>query len=391
MAGIAAVLTSKEFSCWQEDNGSKSIWSGGAKSRGRVSRPFAKIRHRRALACRQALLRIASRQSSDLGEREGPFALPVNAPPLLVSFADEESLSRALDPNTRAEFTEQIAALTLKGLPPLVSARIAGTLFGLSTKFIGAMARNPGRYYRTFTIRSGKKSREINAPRVALKIIQKWLGYHLARAIHFDSNVFGFIEGRSAPMAAAKHCGAKWIYSVDIKDFFPSTRPNQVISALTGIGYPSHAASLIASLCTLNGGLAQGSPASPVLSNLVFRMADSQLARISQDLDTRFTRYADDIVFSGTTEFPNSLPSAVKQVIAAGGWTLSPSKEYFAASPMRLKVHGLLVHGAAPRLTKGYRNRIRAFQHLLMHQKISPTDVPRILGHLAYATSIEAL
>jgi len=71
------------------------------------------------------------------------------------------------------------------------------------------------------------------------------------------------------------------------------------------------------------------------------------------------------------------------------GWEISEKKEYYAERPNRLKVYGLLVHGERPRLTKGYRNRIRAFRHLLEAEKITEEDLKRIKGHLAYAQSVE--
>ncbi|MBF4249174.1 RNA-directed DNA polymerase, partial [Vibrio anguillarum] len=71
-------------------------------------------------------------------------------------------------------------------------------------------------------MKHGKKLRTIHSPRVALKVVQKWLGYHLSSAISFDSHVCGFIKGRSFVDAAKIHEGAKWLYSVDIADFFPS-------------------------------------------------------------------------------------------------------------------------------------------------------------------------
>jgi len=62
----------------------------------------------------------------------------------------------------------------------------------------------------------GKKSERINAPRVALKVNSKWFGFHLAEAIKFDGCVYGFVKGRSASMAATLHCGADWVYSIQL-------------------------------------------------------------------------------------------------------------------------------------------------------------------------------
>jgi hypothetical protein len=206
-----------------------------------------------------------------------------------------------------------------------------------------------------------------------------------------DDAVYGFVAGRSALQAAAVHCNAHWVYSLDIENFFPSTSQQKVTIALIDIGYPTHAAELISSLCCYLGNLAQGSPASPVISNLVFSPYDKQLRNIAQKTNSRFTRYADDIVFSGTEEPPPNLKQEVCKIITDAGWAISERKEKLSRLPHRLKVHGLLVHGTKPRLTKGYRKRLRAFSHLLQNGLVKDEDLSRIKGHLSYAQSVERL
>jgi len=177
--------------------------------------------------------------------------------------------------------------------------------------------------------------------------------------------------------------------SIDIKDFFPSTTDEVVKVALQDLGYSEKACNLIVALCCYRDRLAQGSPASPVLSNLVMKDIDSQLNQISQTHGVRFTRYADDIVFSGYGEFPEPLKNQSKSLFENTCWELSPQKEYYAALPKRLKVHGLIVQGNKPRLTKGYRNKIRAFKHMLEMGKVDEKDIKRLTGHIKYAESVD--
>lgn len=314
----------------------------------------------------------------------------MNAPPLLVGFSSVESLLTALAEDARFQHEEELKALVQRGLPPAISINVLSVLFGISTNFVRSMYRAPHRYYRRFKIRKGKKTREINAPRVGLKLLQKWIGAHLERAITFPDCVFGFVQGLSAIDAARLHCGATWVYSVDIRDFFPSITSKQVTRALGEFGYSKHAQEVIAGLCTLDGCLPQGSPASPVLSNIVFFEIDERLKALAASKHVRYTRYADDIVFSGVDEPPVDLAQAVNDLIQEGGWQIAKEKEQLARLPYRLKVHGLLVHGLSPRLTKGYRNRVRAYRHLLAAGKIKQQDQARIKGHLAYAALVSS-
>lgn len=312
-------------------------------------------------------------------------------PPFFISFPDSESFKSALPDHIIADHWKEIEELIKKGFPPAVSNRVVAALFSYTPKFVGAMASKPKNYYRRFTIPKGNKQREIFAPRIALKIIQKWIGHYLSEAIIFDAHVFGFVSGKSAPLAANEHCNAKWVYSIDIKDFFPSTKKDKVIESLKSIGYSYDSAQTIASLCCYNNALAQGSPASPVLSNITFKETDKKLKAISDKFGIKLSRYADDITFSGKDEPPSELPEIVKNLIIDSGWQIAEDKECLSKLPHRLKVHGLLVHNEKPRLTKGYRNKIRAYKHLLENGRVKDEDIERIEGHINYANSIDLL
>ena len=313
------------------------------------------------------------------------------APPLLVSYSNLDDYLDSLSPELRKQHETGIRELVERNLPPVVSSQCLAILFGYSTKFITSMANRNWKYYRLFSIQKGKKTRHIQAPKVALKVIQKWFGNHLAQSTTFQDHVYGFIPNKSAPKAAAQHANAKWVYSVDISDFFRSTPATVVKEALTNLGYSDSAAKLLSQLLCFKKNLAQGSPASPVISNIVFRDIDDQLKALADQYQLRLTRYADDIVFSGTQEFPEIIKSEVEKMINGTCWKLSAEKEYYSHLPKRLKVHGLLVHGESPRLTKGYRNKIRAYKHLMNSQKVKEKDLSRIQGHINYSNSVDKL
>ncbi|WP_322014887.1 reverse transcriptase family protein [Paraburkholderia sp. J12] len=312
----------------------------------------------------------------------------MNTPPLLVTFPSVDFFVSALADDTRNLYETEIRRLVEAGLPPVVSLRTVAVLFGFSPSFVGTLAKRPTRYYRVFEIRTGKKVRVIQAPRVALKLIQRWIGGNLASSFSYLDSTFGFVPGRSHIDAAARHCESDWAYSIDIKDFFRTTSAAQVRAALIELGYSNHAADLMVALTCYEGFLAQGAPSSPVLSNLVFQKFDRLLEALAGELNLTFTRYADDIVFSGTGK-PAELRDRVRAIIELGGWRIAEKKEKLFQKPYRLKVHGLLVDGAVPRLTKGYRRRIRALEHLLSQGKVSPKQLPVVKGHLNYARQVD--
>lgn len=313
------------------------------------------------------------------------------APPLLVSFSSLDDYLIALGPSVRKQYEHEIRGLYERGLPPVVSSRCLAVLFGYSTKFINVLSQNNKKYYREFTIRKGKKKRKIQAPRVALKVIQKWFGFHLAQSLNYQNYVFGFVPGRSAVDAARVHCNASWVYSIDIKDFFPSTDCATVKSTLIGLGYSEKSVGLMTPIFCYGDGLAQGAPSSPVLSNLALRDIDRELKLIADTFSVKYTRYADDMVFSGLAEYPEGLRQLVENLFQFTSWSLSSEKCRLAESVkgQRLKVHNLLVHGDKPRLTKGYRNKIRAYRHLVATGKAKPDDITRLIGHIKYAESVD--
>lgn len=311
----------------------------------------------------------------------------MKAPPLLVSFSSLENLLIALPQVAREAVRSEVTELLRRNLPPAANFQVLSTLFGVRPSFIFHLVRKPEKNYRAFKIKTGKKSRQIHSPRVGLKLIQKWYAEHISAAKSFPPQVHGFIPGKNGVIESAKtHCNSKWVLSIDLRDFFGQVTRERLLPQLAEIGFSEKASELILSLCLFKNKLPQGSPASPVLSNIAFEPTDKLIIEAIIERSIRYTRYADDLVFSGTTdEPPEGLLEEIIRILHTNGWVIADEKTKLAKLPHRLKVHGLLVHNDTPRLTKGYRNRIRAYEHLLTSGKIRGDDLAKVKGHLAYA------
>lgn len=308
---------------------------------------------------------------------------------LCFTFSSGEDLLRALGDSIELAEAESIRQLVGAGLPPVTSARALAAMVGVNEGLVWSMVNRQARHYRTFEIPKGKGLRPITAPRVALKIIQKWLSVRLQSIYQRPSHVFGFIPGLSHIDAATCHLKAHWVLNFDIENFFPSTPEQLVHDSLCQIGYPDAGATLVARLACFQSHLAQGGPTSPVLSNIAFRHIDTQLNDLATKHELRLTRYADDIVLSGTGQIPATLADDVRALFLHTPWLIAEKKTHLAVLPSRLKVHGLLVHGDKVRLTKGYRNKLRAFKHLHDKGAILPDHLARIRGHLSYASAVD--
>ena len=319
------------------------------------------------------------------------------APPLFVSFENLENYLKALINQLDSKYQEDIKRLSQKKLPPIASVDYLSVLFGYSSQFLYAILSKPENYYRIFKIKKSKKGRrEIQSPKIALKVIQKWFGYHLSQSqkSRNSDNAFGFIKGRTTFHGAKKHCGAKWVYCLDIASFFRSINEEMVKQLMIEIGYSKKGSKIIGNLCCYKGSLAEGSPVSPVLSNFIFKKTDDEIYKYVSKLGITYTRYADDLAFSSKQDISENdfkkIKIKIKKIIEKNGWALNKQKERFAKSPQRLKVYGLLIKEDKPILTKGYRNKIRAYKHILKKKEGSKIkDINKIKGHIAYANSID--
>lgn len=257
-------------------------------------------------------------------------------------------------------------------------------MLGVNPGLLWSFINRPTKHYDEFQIPKGKGRRRITAPRVALKVVQKWLSVQFGTCYTPPDHVFGFVPGRSHILAAMRHVGCSWVFSVDIKDFFPSVSAEQVRKCLEEFGYSGTSANIISSLTCFNGSLPQGAPTSPVLSNMVFRGADVALVQLAGKYKANITRYADDIVYSSRDVFPSDLYDELMVLFRGLPWALASDKTELMIAPNRRKVHGLLVGGEEVRLTKGYRNRLRAYRHLLQTGKVRDEDIARIQGHVMF-------
>jgi RNA-directed DNA polymerase len=153
--------------------------------------------------------------------------------------------------------------------------------------------------YREFTIpkRSGGR-RRILAPDDDLKGLQRRILRRLLSRLKAHPAATGFERGKSIVTNAGAHQGQAVVLRFDLKDFFPSTTLKRLKKYFRRIGWNRPATKVLLRLCTYQGGLPQGAPTSPRLSNLVNHRLDARLAGMAAWLGAVYTRYADDITIS---------------------------------------------------------------------------------------------
>lgn len=181
-------------------------------------------------------------------------------------------------------------------------------------------------FYRTFEIK--KKSggmRAIRAPYPSLKTIQQWIYEYVLKKQYVHGCAHGFRPRKSIVTNAKSHVENKCLLKLDLKDFFPSIKINKVVQVFKEIGYTKTVSWLLATICCLDDELPQGAPTSPALSNIVARHMDKRLYRLAKNLGYRYSRYADDISFSGD-EIPTAFIKYATDIIEDCGFTVNPKK-----------------------------------------------------------------
>lgn len=236
--------------------------------------------------------------------------------------------------------------------------------------------------YREFNIpkKSGGK-RAIAAPRKKLKILQqRLLSYLVAKIDPPKACVHGFVPGRNVVTNASKHSerNPRFILNVDLENFFPTITFYRVrgVFLKRPFNLSYSVASMLAHLCCHNGVLAQGSPTSPILSNLVCRKLDNDLSALARKYRAVYTRYCDDITMSFVAKMADNLPANIcsfngeavnigdelKAVIAANGFALNDEKSRLSSSSHRQEITGLTVNDF-PNVRRQYIDSIRGALH----------------------------
>jgi RNA-directed DNA polymerase len=206
--------------------------------------------------------------------------------------------------------------------------------------------RERASHYVCFAVRkrSGGE-RLIYAPKRRLKALQRRLQGLLVRKLPVSAHAHGFVPGRSIATNAAPHVGKAVVVKFDIKDCFPTIHFGRVRGLLLALGYSYPLATTLAVLMTeaprqpfeIGSALyyvpigprvcVQGAPTSPGLCNAVMLKLDRRLAGLAKAEGFAYTRYADDLTFSGDKEEAvDRLLACVPRIVEAEGFALNASK-----------------------------------------------------------------
>ena len=284
------------------------------------------------------------------------------------------------------------------------------SVLGVDADLFAALASSEAApFYRRHAIpkrsrhRTGEKRIVFEPATDELRQIHKTINRRLSiYACHRDPSFppaccYGFVRNRSTLENADQHKGHPLLLRVDIGNFFPTISQARVADVLTTIGLNLQCAQMLSRVLCFTGSLVPGISASPLIANLVCRNLDTRLSDLAEETGSTYTRYADDIAFSG-----DAVPTLVKvaRLLEAEGFSLAEKKQRLTKRGQAHFVTGLSIQDPArPHVPKKMKRKLRQElyystkysieDHLLRCEKKLGGGINRLDGMVRYVSHIE--
>lgn len=338
------------------------------------------------------------------------------------------SIAPAMAPAPGAPSTWNVPALTT---PAALAAWLNVSLDELTARADGAgreakAPEGPSRnYHYSWRGKRSGSARLIEAPKPRLKKLQRRVLEGILDFIPPHEAARGFRRGSSVTAFIAPHVGKQIVLRLDLQNFFPSIRGRQVHAIFYTAGYPEAVAKLLAGLCwnaapdevwldfpgTIPADLSQlpiarryrdphlpqGAPTSPALANLcAFRM-DRRLAGLAREAGAVYTRYADDLVFSGGEFFArraSPFVSHVSAIVQDEGFAVHPRKTRIMRQGVQQRAAGVVLNSRLNTPRRDYE-RLKAILH--QSWRDAPAPPPgmslemyrfHLMGRIAWTASL---
>jgi hypothetical protein len=243
--------------------------------------------------------------------------------------------------------------------------------------------------------RAGAPPRLIEQPKRLLKETQRRLLHQILDLIPPHDAAHGFRRGHSPLTHARRHTGQDVVLRFDLEDFFASVAAGRVYGVFRAAGYPEAVARALTGLVTnvvpaaewerapgpagvsaiaahhrlgrrlATAHLPQGSPTSPALANLCAHRLDCRLAGLADAEGARYSRYADDIAFSGGRRLhahAAGMRRLVEAIVRDEGFRVNARKSQLMSRAGRQRICGVVVNDH-PNVAREDYDRLRALLH----------------------------
>ncbi|MFG6383128.1 MAG: RNA-directed DNA polymerase [Lachnospiraceae bacterium] len=272
-------------------------------------------------------------------------------------------------------------------------------------------------YYRFDIPKKSGGMRQIAAPKTQLKMAQRKILEEILQKIEVSDLSHGFVKSRSILTGAKVHnTSPDLLINIDLENFFPTITFERVRGLYQSFGYSGYIASLLAMLCTycermpleIKGEikyiktsdriLPQGSPASPMITNIICRNMDKRMNGLCQKLGITYTRYADDMSFSYMGDIEHlaigSFLNSINKIIEAEGFHMKKEKTHILRKNNRQYITGIVINeeiGVPKKWVKILKASMHNAQKL--HDSggsVSSQTIHEISGKIAWLKSVNA-
>ncbi len=292
-----------------------------------------------------------------------------------------------------------IKTVVSKNLPVIIGINHLASMMQLDVETLKRMIVSSHSFYHSFTIPKRKGgTRQIDAPYPSMIRAQEWIYHEILSKILISTSATGFIPHHSIKDNASAHLCQRCLLLLDVKDFFPSIKWHKVYAVFMQLGYPKNIAQYLTSLCCLNGHAPQGAVTSPALSNVIARRLDARITGIAKKYKINYTRYADDMTFSGES-ISKKFQSFIDKIVEEDGFRINRDKTRFIKGKHQKIVTGISISEDKLTVPRSKRREVRQHVYYINkyglsdHQKKignnDPIFLERLIGYLHFWHSIE--
>ena len=271
---------------------------------------------------------------------------------------------------------------------------------GVSAKTLYAISNNLSKHYRKAKL--PKKSsgfRNLSVPDEVLKSIQRQISEVLLIHVPVSRYAKAYRFGSSTLRNAKHHVGKQMVLKLDILHFFDSIR----YSTVKDIVFPEEIYAeplriLLTMLCYHKDALPQGAPSSPAITNIILYEFDEQIGQWCRERNIAYTRYCDDMTFSGDFD-PAEVIRFVRLELKKMGFLLNEQKTRIQCPGQQQTVTGIVVNEKLS-IPADYRRKLRQELHycrkfgIQEHLQRIGLEIPeetyrmRLLGRINYVLQV---
>lgn len=238
------------------------------------------------------------------------------------------------------------------------------------------------------------KGRSYSRTTGELDLTLKHLSHLFSGLYQAPDYVYGFVSGKSTRDMVVNHLGARNALALDLEKFFDQIDEERIRGALAGV-LDSSSLDFVVGVCMVDGKLPAGFRTSPILSNIIFNDTDKKIFNWATRQNVIYTRWADDLVFSGS-KIGNDELKEILDILQEFNW--APNKEKIRFMNHDRMILGLNVQEnlERPHIPRSLKRGLRQQLYHLRTKQAKHFQDPNswapatLLGRISYVECIDS-